>query len=448
LTIAALAVGLLVTAMAFMLPPVYRAITRGGDNYRDAHRIVAELTETREAVWLNEQSELHRGAFLVTGQRVELASGLIEITFRDGTHVNVEGPASLELAASGIDLTHGHLVARVPAKAIGFEVITPLMRVIDLGTVFGVAQGDQGPGETHVFEGRVQLQPLHVTSAGQPILLQAGEGIQWDAAGKLGDPALASGERFAVVAQSLTPEITVLFYDNFNVDDTNNFDDAPLTGRRGGLLGDEVVLRSAWIQQSIAQKRLKMVAASAGSGRIRFHKRELAEWFDFAAGNLGSAILDAKTLRIDFNWLAPNTTSDNWLSFSIGHPGSSTGEPGVRVNHAATDYGILLRCNGDTQRFDNGVSAQTLSFRPTTYRQHVVIELTFASFDDGTDVDVRVSISGTQVDQHTFTWDGNDRQLYMELGTLETGMSIDNLRLLAIVSSPEERSPQRETHQE
>src|SRR5262249_55973492 len=53
-------------------------------------------------------------------------------------------------------LLGGKLAARVPEAAIGFEIVSPQGKVIDLGTEFGVAVGAGGATEVYVFEGQVR----------------------------------------------------------------------------------------------------------------------------------------------------------------------------------------------------------------------------------------------------------------------------------------------------
>lgn len=63
-------------------------------------------------------------------------------------------PAGVPVAASrSARLRHGKMTARVPAEAVGFEVICPHGKVIDLGTEFGVSVSPAGAADVYVFEG-------------------------------------------------------------------------------------------------------------------------------------------------------------------------------------------------------------------------------------------------------------------------------------------------------
>ena len=214
----------------------------------------------------------------------------------------------------------------------------------------------------------------------------------------------------------------LLFKDNFNVGNTGNFDNADLAGRRSGSLQSLVFLRSAMAIQQIENNQLKMVWTGANTGRVRF--QDSSGWYDWAAGTTGEAIIDAGHLRIEFDWTAVNTTSGNWISFSIGHDDGP--EPGNRIIDADTDYGLLLQCNGGTQRFDNGNGAGTGVFTPSATAQHVILDFFFTSFADGESVSAMARVGGTKVDEYTFTLDNNGGKLFMELGTNINGMLIDN----------------------
>jgi hypothetical protein len=228
------------------------------------------------------------------------------------------------------------------------------------------------------------------------------------------------------------PAGTLILSDNFNAADNTNFDNSDQTGRRSGLLRDQVQLRSSRIQHGILANELNILKPPTGSGRIRF--QEVASlptnvWTNFAAGSSGTTILAEGGLRIAFDWLPANTTDGNWISLSTGIAGIGTAEPDIRVNQAATDFGILFRNNGQTQYFDNGAAVVGTSFPvPSVAVRKVVITMAFDSFADGSLVTARATVDGTSVlpDGFTFQWDGNLGSLYMEFGNYAAGTKIDN----------------------
>jgi MYXO-CTERM domain-containing protein len=221
-----------------------------------------------------------------------------------------------------------------------------------------------------------------------------------------------------------TAQADLLFSDNFNAPDNANFDAAPLAGRLNGLVSDETFLRSARVLQQISGNQLSMVSAS--SGRVRFQNAPSgAGWYDWAAGAGAAKIIAGGGLLIEFDLTGTDDVQTDWVSFNIGHSGETAGEPTVRVNDAQTDYAILFRNNGGTQRFDNGVATTTGNFDPAG-TQHVAISFEFDSFDDGTLVNAIARVDGQIVDSYTFDWNNNNGELYFELGTIETGSLIDN----------------------
>jgi hypothetical protein len=224
---------------------------------------------------------------------------------------------------------------------------------------------------------------------------------------------------------------TVIWSDNFDTADTTNFDGAPLTGRLGGTLAAATRLHASRAQQHILGNQLRMISAS--SGRVRFQNLGQTTWYNWAGGTEAANLLADGGLRVEFDFTPTNSTSTNWVSFNIGHGGQAAGEPATRVNNADTDYGILFRNNGATERFDNGVNRGAGgSIIPDVTARHIVIDYAFDSFADGTTVKTRAYIDGVRVTDETFAWDGNLGELYMEMGTNETGSLIDNLTLSTI----------------
>lgn len=160
LTVAALVIGLIVTVMAFTAAPFYRTIVRDDDApVRPSYEIMAEVTGVHEAEWGQGQLGAFLGAHLVAGRRLELVQGVVEIEFRDGAKVVLEGPATLTIdGCSQVSLEQGRLTARVESPVEGFAVVTSAATFVDLGTEFGVDTGDGDAAEVHVFEGIVEAR--------------------------------------------------------------------------------------------------------------------------------------------------------------------------------------------------------------------------------------------------------------------------------------------------
>ena len=238
-----------------------------------------------------------------------------------------------------------------------------------------------------------------------------------------------------LLGTSALPAGTLILSDNFNAPDINNFDQSDQTGRRSGLRGPDVQLRSARIQLGIVGNQLNFLKPGGGSARIRF--QEVASlptnvWTDFAAGTTGTTILAEGGLRISFDWNPANTTSGDWISFNAGIADIATPEPAIRVNAPGTDFGVLFRNNGATQFFDNGAATVGTNFPVTAVAtRKVVITLAFSSFDDGSTVVAKATVDGVSVlpDGYSFPWEDNFGIQNIELGNLAAGTRIDNLAI-------------------
>jgi hypothetical protein len=117
---------------------------------------VAWLVNAQNCTWTDGEppGELRPGRVL------RIDRGLAELRFRCGTRMVIEGPAHIDLVSDrSIRLRNGKLTARVPTEAIGFEVLSPQGKVIDLGTEFGVSVNPNGVTDVYVFAGQVEAYP-------------------------------------------------------------------------------------------------------------------------------------------------------------------------------------------------------------------------------------------------------------------------------------------------
>lgn len=128
---------------------------------------VAKITATRNCLWNRPLEDVGFGSTLFAGEQLDLAAGLVEVTFIDGAQVVLEGPVKFDVKATDLaELHEGRIAAVVPERARGFEVATNGLNVVDLGTEFGmVAEGDET--EVHVFRGLVMAHVLD--AAGQQV---------------------------------------------------------------------------------------------------------------------------------------------------------------------------------------------------------------------------------------------------------------------------------------
>lgn len=227
----------------------------------------------------------------------------------------------------------------------------------------------------------------------------------------------------------------VLFSDNFNAPDSNSFDASAIAGRLSGLVAGETYLRSWGTQEQISTNQL--LTPTTNSGGLRFENAlndpgttGAADRYNWAGGAGGSSILASGGFTVSFDWYAPESTLGDWISFQVGTNNADSGN----LANGGTDYGILFRNNGNTERFDNGTNlgaGGTFTAGAGTLQQ-VLITYKFSSFADGTSVNAVSTVNGVQVANDTFTWDGNAGELRMELGAISANSRIDNLTISSI----------------
>lgn len=143
---------------------------------------VAVLQDQAEASWGRDQ--LATGAALTPGTYA-LGEGLVALEFNNGARVLIEGPADFDiLSENHMFFRSGRLSADVPPPAQGFTITTPTLRVVDLGTRFGLALSPAGNGVVRVEKGEIEV---HQTRRQRN--LREGQAIAFDGDAEL-DPSL------------------------------------------------------------------------------------------------------------------------------------------------------------------------------------------------------------------------------------------------------------------
>ena len=137
------------SARAPVSPPVVAEQTDRG---------AAIFTQAVDAQWAGPAARL--GDSLGSGRRI-LRSGFVQLEFFSGATLVIEGPAEFEIVSPWrVTWTRGKVRVRVPPAARGFELITPDLKLVDLGTEFGVEVGDAAAGaQVQVFSGEVVVHP-------------------------------------------------------------------------------------------------------------------------------------------------------------------------------------------------------------------------------------------------------------------------------------------------
>ncbi|TWT68611.1 LamG-like jellyroll fold domain-containing protein [Crateriforma conspicua] len=105
--------------------------------------------------------------------RLKLVSGGLQLDFFSGATILIEDAAELDLVSAWeARCLEGKVTVHVPPPAIGFRLLAPGMKVIDLGTEFGV-RVEKGESSVHVFDGEVEAylpgSPMQIIRDGESL---------------------------------------------------------------------------------------------------------------------------------------------------------------------------------------------------------------------------------------------------------------------------------------
>lgn len=143
--------------------------------------VLGRVIGLSEAQMYENDLALTFGDLLKEGQRIRLASGVMELLLSTGAKLTVEGPVDLELnSLLKMDLEMGKVVAAVPRTARGYTIMTPTSELVDIGTQFGVSVDDSGDTELHVFDGDVVARSRIAEMATDLVHAKENEAIRFD----------------------------------------------------------------------------------------------------------------------------------------------------------------------------------------------------------------------------------------------------------------------------
>jgi hypothetical protein len=142
------------------------------------HPAPATFVDSVEAKWNRRVPAV--GQPVMANVPLELTQGLCRLKF-DGAELIVEGPARfMPISGNRMQLWHGKLWVRA-ASTSGFEVVTPLEIIKDLGTEFGVVVAPSRETSVHVFVGSVAISSTDKQAS--KLVLITGEAVAFDASG-------------------------------------------------------------------------------------------------------------------------------------------------------------------------------------------------------------------------------------------------------------------------
>lgn len=121
---------------------------------------VATLLRAENCKWAGSDLPTLENSKLSPGT-LALVEGMATIAFERGAVVTLEAPTKLQIRdAMHCRLLEGAVTAEVPESAHGFTIEAPDLKVIDLGTKFGLAASAVGNSQVRVFEGEVDVEGL------------------------------------------------------------------------------------------------------------------------------------------------------------------------------------------------------------------------------------------------------------------------------------------------
>lgn len=118
------------------------------------------------------------------GSRLQLSQGTVELTFENGVKSIVMAPADMTLHDDDqLYLGEGTAWFHVPQGAEGFQVKTKELKIVDLGTKFGVLAKPNQHDEIHVLQGKVEASTLRIRK--ESATLTTGQARRIDPVGRL-----------------------------------------------------------------------------------------------------------------------------------------------------------------------------------------------------------------------------------------------------------------------
>ncbi len=131
---------------------------------------------------------------LSVGSTLRVTQGCAEVTLREGVRCLVQAPGALKMEAEGrVRFEQGVARFRVEEEARGLEVMTKDLKIVDLGTEFGIDARGHDRGEVHVMEGVVEVSAR--SGHRETMRVEAGAAVALGLIGRL-ESTLYEPERF------------------------------------------------------------------------------------------------------------------------------------------------------------------------------------------------------------------------------------------------------------
>ncbi len=119
---------------------------------------VATVQDSINAQWSSNLPIMPGTRISNNPEPIQLLKGIVKFITDDNVEVLLQGPLEFRFTSySEIDLNYGKLFAKVSEQGLGFTVVTPNSKIVDLGTEFGVLSHINGDTEVHVYKGTANL---------------------------------------------------------------------------------------------------------------------------------------------------------------------------------------------------------------------------------------------------------------------------------------------------
>ncbi|MEO2044955.1 MAG: FecR domain-containing protein [Pirellulales bacterium] len=120
--------------------------------------LVGRIVSLANVQWAEDATEFREWSRFAVGEAIRIEAGVVELMLENSTEIVLEGPADFQLMSPDkAMLNHGKLVARCGPEAVGFEVDSPDVKIVDQGTEFGVSVKQGMHTDVVVYDGKVDL---------------------------------------------------------------------------------------------------------------------------------------------------------------------------------------------------------------------------------------------------------------------------------------------------
>lgn len=122
-------------------------------------REVATLVQCNGVTWESQASVISELSRVTAGQNLCFLKGRVKLVFDSGVEALVLGPCQMSVVdRDRVYCDYGRITLKASVAGRGFVVETPVVRVTDLGTEFGMAISESGETEVAVFQGEVDVE--------------------------------------------------------------------------------------------------------------------------------------------------------------------------------------------------------------------------------------------------------------------------------------------------